>query len=601
MPTHTSTYSPRCNIIQAAEHGSSAGRELGHADGYQPQSDPGRTRIRSREEDTSAVVIQRNVRGAGKRKSFLLLQSAREEFVHHLQGVVSAATSLTRKTQQSKPPTVIDNEESGTSGVSRVWRVCSAAERVMGTSREEGLAKPPFDILRAMHSGMATIEEALASLAAEVDGGRVTDMGEHVAEYIAAMAESCRAARRALVVLTESASADRNTMFGELKSSCSSTTSPAISRDHPSSPAGSGRAAAVAMASAREGLRVSPDSLDREGALFANRSGADNKERIKELLTDGDEIDQSPPVPLNTLGTEGIGTLLRLHGFEEHAGGFLAQAVDGVMLSDPNLCEADFAELGLGGDAPGADECRARMVSFFQRCQEQGAIFHDGGTMLVPGQAAAPPGAAAAAGASESGLLECGDASEANERKQACGETSVVDDIRAACSVAGGSGGDRVVSEPQWHRHSVQLDPRSQKIIADISVDADEGRAASAAVRGSAGRISVKLNGGVVVTVGGVEADLINDADRLSAGDTDEEDTGGGSVKEPPVIQNVSSANKPGRGTSVGFRQVTLEADHGQSGDGGTSDAGDGRLSPGIAVTTADVTFNVFSDGEFRP
>lgn len=597
-------YAPPCDIIQVAEHGSTAGRGLDPADGCHPQSAPGNTSRRSREEDASAVVIQRNVRGAGRRKSFLLLQSAREDFVRHLQSVASAAVSLTRQTQQPKPPTTVigSSEGSGsTSGGTRVQSVCSAAERVIETSREEGLAKPPFDTLRAMHSGMVTIEEALTSLTAEVDGGWAAKMDERVHESYAAMAESCRAARRALGVLTETVGADKDPAFGELMSACFAIASPAVSRDHPSSPAGSGRAAAVAMASAREGLLISPDSSGREGALSAVRSGTGNKQRITELRRDGDEIDESSPVPLNTLGAEGIGILLRLHGFEEHAPGFLAQAVDGVMLSDPSLCEADFAELGLGGDAAGADECRARMVSFFRRCQEQGAVVHSRGTLLLSDQAAAPSGGAAA-GTSKPIDFELGDANQTNDWKQAGGETGTVGDTRAAaCSVTSGPGGDRVVSEPLWHRNSVQLDPQSQKVIADISVDADEGRAASASARGSGGRISVKLNGGVVVTVGGVEADLIDDADRLSGDDSDDEDTGGGSGKAPPVLQDTPPVSKPGRRTSVGFRQVTLEADPAQNGEGGTSDAGDGRLSPGLSVTTADVTLNVFSDGEFRP
>ena len=535
-------------------------------------------------------MIQRNVRGAGRRKSFLLLQSAREDFARHLQCVASAAVSLAPQTQRPKPPAdAIDSKGSGggTSELSRAQSVCSAAERVIETSREEGLAKQPFDTLRSMHSGMATIEEALASLTAEIEGSRTPDTDEHVHKPCVAMAESFRAARRALDVLTETVGAIED------------TASPAISRDHSSSPAGSGRAAAVAMASAREGLLISPDSRGREGAVSADRSGAEKTQRIKELRTDGDVIDQFPPVPLNTLGAEGIGVLLRLHGFEDHAPEFLAQAVDGVMLSDPNLCETDFAELGLGGNAAGADECRARMVSFFRRCQEQGAVVHSGGTALLSDQEEAPPGAAAV-GTSKSGLLDRGDASKNNDRKQSCGEGGAVEDARAACSVVCRPDGDRAVSEPMWHRHSVQLDLQSQKVIADISVDADEGRTASAAARGSGGRISVKLNAGVVVTVGGVEAGLIDDADRSPATDTDNEDAWGESGETPPAMQDTSPVNKPGRRTSVGFRQVTLEADPAQSGEGGTSDAGDGLLSPGIAVTTADVTLNVFSEGEFR-
>lgn len=532
-------------------------------------------------------MIQRNVRGAGRRKSFLLLQSAREDFVRHLQCVASAAVSLTRQTQRPKPPADVSDSEGsggGTSEVSRAQSVCSAAERVIEMSREEGIAKQPFDTLRSMHSGVATIEEALASLTPEIGGGRAPDVDEHVH---VAMAESCRAARRALDVLTETVRATED------------SASPAISIDHPCSPAGSGRAAAIAMASARESLPILPDSRGREEAVSADRSGANNTQRIKELRTDGDEIDQFPPVPLNTLGAEGIGILLRLHGFEEHAPGFLAQAVDGVMLSDPNLSETDFAELGLGGNAAGSDKCRARMVSFFRRCQEQGAVIHSGGTALLSDQQDAPPGAVAV-GTSKSGLLDHGDASETNDRKQQCSEAGAAEDARVACSVTCGPGDDRVVSEPLRHRHSVQLDLQSQQIIADISVNADEGRAASATARGSGGRISVKLNAGVVVTVGGVEADLIDDAERLSADGTDDEDTWGESGKAPPAIQDTSPVNKPVRRTSVGFHQVTLEADPAQNREGGTSDAADKLLSPEIAVTTADVTLNVFSDGEFR-
>lgn len=579
--------------------------------------------MRSRDEDTSAALIQRNARGARRRKSFLQVQSAREELVLHLQSVVSAATSLARSLQQPHPQTVV---ESGTSGVSRVQDVCATAERMMATSREEGLATPPFDILRAMYSAITSIEDEIASLTAEVEAGRITDMGEHAHESFAAMAESCRAARRVLRILTEAVGAD--TVLGELTAPGSSPTavSPAIPpRGHPNSPAGSGRAAAVAMASARGDPLTSPNSCGRGEDEVTDSPGIQKKERIKEFVTDrgGAGQDQSPPVPLNTLGVEGIGMLLRLHGFEEHADGFLAQAVDGVMLSDPNLCDADFAELGLGGGAADADDAgaaerRARLVAFFRRCQEQGAIVHHRDTALLSGEAVASPGAAVsgtsesgfpettAEGASESGSLERGDASETtNARKEACGEPCAIENTAAGY---GGPDGDRVVSDlppMMWHRGPAQLRPQGQQVIADISEHADEGRAALAAAGGSERRISVKVNVGVMVTVGGVAADLIDDVDRLSTVDTDDEKDAdvadGKSGEATPVVAGALSVNRPGRRTSVGCHRVTLDVDPSRNGDGGTSDAGGERLSPGLAVTSTDITLNVFQDGELRP
>ena len=497
--------------------------------------------IRQQREETCAVTIQRNVRGTGRRKRFLTLQSAREDFEHHLQKLVSAAATALALQQQNGGAS-----EAGVGGGGSLQSVSAAAVRLLETGREDGLAKPPFDILRDMYSGMEEVAGALASLSAGEGAGAGAGAG--------GMMEYCRSAKEALDAIREAVGADIPG-FGDREFLPNAASSPMAPRHNQSQPVGSGRAAAVAMASARGGLLVSPE-------------------------------DSSPTclpqtVPLRTLDVHGVAELLRVNGFEEHAPGFVAQGIDGVMLSDPNLCEADFAELGLGdgGGGEGRDS-RARIVSLFRRCQQEGAAFPVDGD-------------SSRSAAGEMGRLS-GDR---------CTGDANLDGRRREAEPSAGKRSLRSSEESPWRRGSALVDRENQRVLAQITVDPSEtgsSGAASSRENENGRRMSVKLNNGVVVTAGGREEGLVGNTDETEPAAAEVAAAAANSEEEDEALAatlggGVPSAVSHGRKTSIGLRTIPLYKEPSRTEKGSNSHAReDLPLPPSVAITASDETVNVF-------
>ncbi|CAM9435125.1 unnamed protein product, partial [Ectocarpus fasciculatus] len=561
-------------------------------------------------EEQCAVAIQRNVRGTSRRKRFLTLQAAREELERHLQALVSAAATalVQQQCQQDQQP--IDGRGAEGDCKGKAKNVSIAAARLLETSREDGLAKPPFEILRAMYCGISEVALAVACLSAaeEEEAGGVAGGGRNARisglPCAAIMSESCDAAKEALDAIRESVGADM-TVIGETH------TSPNVPRDHQYSPAGSGRAAAIAMTSARGGLLV---SADEPSTTHGEPPVGQEHREVNDARNRGGSVDPGEKSPtqsvlLRSLDVERVAQLLRSHGFAEHAPGFVAQAVDGVMLSDPNLCEADLAELGLGGGAgEGAHDSRARMVSFFRQCQRNGVVFPvAGGSSPSFGGKVEP----------RADSVHNGDSTPDDRRRKDSATVRENEMGGLEGDVSGESSRDRTGStqDAPWRRASVLVDRENQRVIAQISLDSsDTGRAGAAASAGPEGgrRMSVKLNQGVVITAGGREAGSVDNMYELPAinveegelaespeatpaaaataavGETQRED---GAV-EPARGSETSSAGNRGRRTSLGLPTVTLYKESG--GGHGSEEAGRMPIPPGVAVTTANSTVNVF-------
>lgn len=594
---------------EVADHGPNARRDSLRRSS-QSESQAG-YRGQQREEQC-AVAIQRNVRGTSRRKRFLTLQAAREELERHLQALASAATTALaqRQRQQDQQP----NDGRGAEGdcEGKAKNVSIAAERLLETSREDGLAKPPFVILRAMYCGLSEVALAVACLSAaeEEEAGGVAGGGRNDRisglPCAATMAESCDAAKEALDAIREAVGADM-TVIGETAHTTTHTTasSPNVPRDHQYSPAGSGRAAAIAMTSARGGLLVSADQPPTtHGEPLA---GQEHRE-VRDARNRGGSVDPgekrpAESIPLRSLDVERVSQLLRLHGFEGHVSGFVTQAVDGVMLSDPDLCEADLAELGLGGgEAEGAHESRARMVSFFRQCQQDGVVFP-----VVRGSSPSFGGKVEPRTRTDS--VHNGDSTPDDRRRNDSAALRKKEMGELEGSAPGGSKTDRTEStqDSPWRRGSVLVDRENQRVIAQITLDTrDTGRADAAAFTGTEGgrRMSVKLNQGVVITAGGREAGSVENMYELPAINVEEgalaaspEAAGGKGQGEDGAVaaargSETSPAGNRGRRTSLGLPTVTLYKESG----GGLhpEEAGGMPIPPGVAVTTANSTVNVF-------
>ncbi|CBJ25687.1 hypothetical protein Esi_0008_0109 [Ectocarpus siliculosus] len=566
-----------------------------------------------------AVEIQRNVRGASRRKRFLTLQAAREELEHHLQALVSAAaTALAhRQHQQDQQPN--DGRGAEVDSEGKAKNVSIAAERLLETSREDGLAKPPFEILRAMYCGLSEVTLAVECLSAaeEEEAGGVSGRGRNARisglPCAATTAESCDAAKEALDAIREAVGAD-TTVIGETAHSTVQATasSPNAPRDHQYSPAGSGRAAAIAMTSARGGLLVSVDEPPTtDGESLAGKEHREvNDARNRGGSVDPGDTRPAQSVPLRSLDVERVAQLLRLHGFEEHVPGFVAQAVDGVMLSDPNLCEADLAELGLGGRAAeGAQDSRARMVSFFRKCQRNGVVFPvAGGSSPSFGGKVEP----------RTDSVHNGDSTPDDRRRNDSATLRKKEMGGLEGSVPGESKTDRTEStqDSPWRRGSVLVDRENQRVIAQISLDSsDTGRGDATAFTGTEGgrRMSVKLNQGVVITAGGREAGSVENMYELPAINAGEgelaasleaaaaaaataavgkgQEGGDGAAAAVRGSENSPAGNR-GRRTSLGLPTVTLYKE--SNGGLDSEEAGGMPIPPGVPVTTANSTVNVF-------
>ncbi|CAM9149421.1 unnamed protein product [Hapterophycus canaliculatus] len=588
---------------EVADHGPSARHETHHA---ASRSNPATPPDQQREE-VCAVAIQRNVRGIGRRKRFLTLQSAREELECHLQALVSttARTSAQQQQQQGQRPRIgaeVVREKGAREG--SMMTVSSAAVRLLETSRKDGLAKPPFEILRALYRGIDDVAAAVASISSAQETGQVGAGGDGAHRdsvtdrkiWAATVAESCSTAKEAIDAVREAIGPETKGVGG---TSCLRGPAPsfsaAVDRDQHNSPAGSGRAAAVAMASARGGLLVCADDLptmcQSTLAEGSSRGGTEiRKNNERHDRNDRNEKRHPQSVPLRSLDVSGVAQLLHVHGFEEQVPGFVSQSVDGVMLSDPNLCEADFAELGLGGgEADATHDCRLRMVSFFRRSQQEGVL-------LQLGTDSTPP--------FEGGL-------DSKSKGRHAGE-SIADDRRGNESSAGrklemgmgtgspdrtGSGQLTTSEELSWRRGSGLVDRNNQRVLAQIALDPCEAGAKDKPAYADAGgdrRLSVKLNQGVVITAGGRKTGLIdNTVDELEAAEF-----GAAAEEESKALAatpsgEASRANTRRRRTSVGIPTVTL---YREAGDVVGPETG-GRplpLPPDVVVTTADETINVF-------
>lgn len=499
------------------------------------------------------------MRGTGRRKKFLTLQSAREDFEHHLQALLSACgTALAEQQQQQE-----DSSGGMGGGVGRrVKSVSSAAVQLLEVSREDGLAKPPFEILQAMYSGIDDVAGGLATLSsaegeqeADAAAGARGGANNGGTSCSATMAESWRAAKEALEAIREAVGADI-TVIGKSAASRghSGESSPLVPQHHQDSPVGSGRAAAFAMASGRSGLLASPDVPSTNYRDLP--PGTSSSKGV-----------EARSVSLRTLDVQGVAQLLRLNDFEEHAPEFIAQAVDGIMLSDTNLCEADFAELGLGGGLEGARNSRARMVSFFRQCQQSGVVFPDtnGSSLCLEGEARPRPD------------------------DQRTGD--LTHDKRRGNESDTGQISSKSLEDAPWRRGSALVNRENQRVLAEIPFNSSQAGGTGVPIstgNGSSRRISLKLNQGVVVTMGSREVSLVNNTDDLPASDAQEKVNEAGKKGG-----EVESAMEGGRRTSLGLRALTLNKEPAGEGDGLEAN-GDLPLPPGVDVTTVDKTVDVF-------
>lgn len=553
--------------------------------------------LSQRQQEDSAVTIQRNLRRAGKRNTFLSLQSAREVLEQHLQEIISLATSPGRRTdieeRVAAVPSGEDNLQVGAGFSKEQEGVYASVVSLLKTSREDGLAKPPFEILGAMYRGVEQLKAALLLFSTAA-----MNSGHDVANNTGiCMLESCGAAEGALEDIRDALGCPDLSCTPPLRK-LSASEKVALSRDH-HLPAGSGRAAAVATASARGGLLVSPDSpgrLERSQdrpsdtiqTTFVTEEAELERGGGRGRGKGGDEMRcgsrSSRGVHLRSLGVNDVGALLQAHGFGEHAPGFVAQAVDGVMLSDPNLCETDLVELALG-----SDECRPLLVSFFRRCQEDGDVGVPKDFSSLSPSPASPLFERVKSPVQAD--TQDGNSVPAPLARLADGASEDIGEVRAADAVGNGDreGGVSAARSSPWRSGSVQVNRESQDEIANIAFDANHGTQETITgekVRQGGRRMSVKLNRGVVVTMGGQGADLVNSVDGFGGVEVEEGTSGDGVHVQP------SAGSR--RRTSVGFPTVSLDSDAGGEGTTAGRAARDAELPPGVAVKAADVTVNVF-------
>lgn len=392
-----------------------------------------------------------------------------------------------------------------------------------------------------------------------------------------------------------------------------SAASQATSRDrsHPRCPAGSGRAVVVAAAAAsvRGGLLVSPDSYPinhgREVEYTLNAIHPTQVEGGLGLASPNGHQPRS--TPLSEIGVDGIGVLLCANGFDAEAPDFAAQAVDGIMLSDPQLCEADFAELDLGGSEPGAKQRRARMVSFFRRCQREGIPKPYEG--LAPGFA--PTMAAPAAG------VEGSPASGTNHVDEPVRGAGSVDKVRQrllrGASTSSAKAQEDSGSSSSSAEKPLCAAPSSRHLRTDQPQTATQGHVtkpdghrysneesdsfvdAQATTDDASKPIPVKLNEGVVVTIGGQETDLVH-----SYADTGSfvaySSHGAGEWESLPTASVESDVTSRARRSSLGVPTILLDLELGPrvAVNNFTSEPKSICLPPEIPVAEAAETVNVF-------
>lgn len=422
--------------------------------------------------------------------------------------------------------------------IASVDRVSTAVEQVLESSREADFAKPTFDTLQAHFSGMGWVSGTLMSLDTAV---RKDGQSDHTRQAFAAIELSFNAAKSTLESLRESLDADAE--FEELTLPVPSST-----KDLPPLPVGSGRAAALAAASTRGGMLVSPEALNHQEVLVREQDPA--MKGNGNPSTQREERQQTRRVKLSTLGVEGITKLLHANGFGEHAPYFVSGAIDGVMLSDPHLCEADFLELGVGNDSS-EDDCRTRIVAFFQRCRREGVV---------------------SSMTSQPSDLENITSLERESSKQEERGNRSGSDVEQI---------DRGENLRSAHKRGPSkaeaVNPRKQDVIFDIPIDSNDGGTVSRGPR----RMSIKLIHGVIVTAGGGNVVVIQTVNSGDRGD------GGVPPKAshvPPVI----------RRTSLGIPGVSLESESVCPDNREPCAVVDEQIPPEVVVRTPDATLNVF-------
>lgn len=556
----------------------------------------------------SALTIQRNVRGVKPRRKYLSLQSARAEFECHVCSISSLVESLATGTvRKNSTPTATMNLDGGgdVSGVLRVQLQAAVivVAKILSASREDGLANPPFETLRLMYQMFGELKHSLSSLEASGDTGKTYPIAHRIPTAYQSFKESYKAAEAALDRIRDAVGAaapDFCKVVGCSSSvSCSTPTKSAYQW-----PAGSGRAAAVAAASGKGGILMSPEPPES------------NPPRASTTLPFGNEVLVDRPegmrrVPLRTLGVEEIGLLLRHAGFAVHASGFVSQAVDGEMLSDPNLCEEDFRELGLGGSSasglvPSSDKSTANLVNFFTACQRDGAVLPssaalnlletvrrgEGGDLSIRTRERAT---SVQAGATAILMAEGGKGEEARE--------------------AGGIGVDFscenvAFGEVFWRLSSKNSDSKKQSVLASMSLDevGAESRTTEAVTGVASGEtdrvlrmLVSKCDRPVVTTVGGLVPALVGDVDGFGSVDVDTERDEGersesSSSSPSSAVPPASSANRSRRRSSMGYPTVLLDSDADEStadqqGLSGLSRKG---LPPEVVVKWGSVTLDIF-------
>lgn len=542
---------------------------------------------RQREENTSAVRIQRTVRGAGKRKMFVSLQAAREEFEHQVQTMLSLSEPLIHQAQSRLREGGKHGENSGRV-TAEVEEFSACAVKLLEASREDGVAKPPYDILQAMYRRMENLKEALTVLVTTVNSNSVLGVSESFRKQCFVMRESCSTTEQALDNIKINLGA--GIKIKASRKSVPLLTFSVVPRDCPDLPVGSGRAAVVATASARGGLLNSPDSSRRQ------RGSSEKNSAETGSLTNGRSgIRKLQTVPLSTLGMESIGRMMYAYGFGEHAPDFIAQEVDGMMLSNPDLSEADLAALGLGGGRKeGGGDCRAQMVSFFRVCQKEGIVAYVGGI-------SAPIFASGPVSYLKPTQTRGGSEEKPNKLKRGIernclGNTSAtVDGEESGRSAPGKPEGDVADVGSSPHLGSADCRHGGEEESTDAMLDPREGEAA---LPGEEGPLLLRVRDDVVVTVAyGLEKDLIHREGRgagTSTSDVESSDDESDEIGEDDIRPASAVTESRERRTSLGFCPVVLDLERDQTGRRG-SKTGDGFLPPEVGVNTTKKTLNVFT------
>lgn len=550
---------------------------------------------REQQETDSATAIQRNTESDDQHRKFLSLRSAREELERNLSSISSLAESLVVENGGEIPKCDSSLPGRNKNAVERVGSAEGApmalVARLLETSREDDLTRPPFEPLRSMYHQFGILEDTLSLLVTAVnDSGNAKDNAPSACR---SLTEYFAATRIALDRIKDALGVGDDELQTVRRSPAVSAASPIASPHR--LPAGSGRAVAVAAASGKGGILVSPDQVEP-----SPRPAVSNALRFRNG-SPAQSAGERGRMKLSSLSVEAIGRLLRANGFRDDAAGFVSQAVDGAMLNDPNLCEEDFRELGLGetstsDGATGHGTSITRLLAFFKACQKDGVMEPTGGvdysdTGFSTGSEQARLGEKNSSntngrcdGATGPGVEPGGPLQEAAQVNS------------AAIAESDSSGGDL------WRRSSIELDRENQTIIANIPLDQfdeTEDQISTSHVERIANgrRISVRRNNGIVVTAGGLQPALVRDVDGLDTVDADSERDDTERGKSSAIIDGADHPlRKSSRKASVALKSVVLDVEDEQSAmlTRRLSDGPGEGLPPEMIVKTGGLTIDIF-------